>query len=210
MQAYARRLLFLTVSLVTAGLAAGLTARHAHRGARPRTDPVLRGLVQAPQANETCFSPEEPCDAKLVKFMEGAQKSLAIAIYDINLDQLVHTLIAAAPRLDIRIVVDQRQSKGEHSLVGLLAKAGVKIRYGRQRGIMHNKFVIRDGTMLETGSFNFTNHAASANSENQIYLDGATIVARYQAQFEAIWQRAKPVETLPVTTQRPTWPPIHL
>jgi phosphatidylserine/phosphatidylglycerophosphate/cardiolipin synthase-like enzyme len=68
---------------------------------------------------------------------------------------------------------------------------------------MHNKFIIRDGLMLETGSFNFTNHATLANNENQIYLDKPEVVARYVERFNQIWERAKPAALLdpaPATT----------
>lgn len=137
---------------------------------------------------ETCFSPDESCDAKLVNFVGGAKQSIDMAIYDINLDQLVHQLAVQSKKLKVRIVVDRRQSKGSHSLVSTLIKAGVEVRYGHQKGIMHNKFVIIDGKNLELGSFNYTNHATKANQENQLYLFSAPVVARYQERFEKIWE----------------------
>jgi phosphatidylserine/phosphatidylglycerophosphate/cardiolipin synthase-like enzyme len=155
---------------------------------------VLLTACVAPQPKaEVCFAPEEPCEAKLVAFVAAAESSLDVAIYDINLRTLVQALGERARRLTVRVVVDQRQSRGSHSLVGELAAGGVAVRYGHQRGIMHNKFVIRDGTTLETGSFNFTNHAAHANSENQLYLDLPDVVARYQGRFEKLWAEATPV-----------------
>lgn len=139
---------------------------------------------------ETCFSPDESCDTKLVSFVSGAKQSIDMAIYDINLDQLVHHLAVQSKKLKVRVVVDRRQSKGRHSLVSTLIKAGVDLRYGRQRGIMHNKFVIVDGKSLELGSFNYTNHATKANQENQLYLFSAPVVARYQDRFNKIWESA--------------------
>ena len=72
----------------------------------------------------------------------------------------------------------------------VLSKAGAKLRFGRQRGIMHNKFTIVDGKAIETGSFNYTNHAYRANNENQIYLWDKPIVDRYQKRFEEIWSNS--------------------
>lgn len=148
--------------------------------------------TKTPQDNEVCFSPDEACDFKLVKFVDSAQKSIDVAVYDINRDQLVHHLLVQAKKIPVRIVVDQRQAKGPHSLVSTLIKAGANIRYGRQRGIMHNKFVIIDGKMIETGSFNYTNHASEANNENQVYLANPAIVERFKNRFEEIWAKAKP------------------
>jgi phosphatidylserine/phosphatidylglycerophosphate/cardiolipin synthase-like enzyme len=149
-------------------------------------------LVKAPQDQEVCFSPDEPCDIKLIKFIESAQKTIDVAIYDLNLDQLAHQLLVASKKLKVRILVDRRQAKGPHSLVPLLIKAGAQVRYGRQRGIMHNKFAVVDGRMVELGSFNYTNHASRANNENQIYLANPAIVERYEKRFENIWAKGDP------------------
>jgi len=155
--------------------------------------------VAAPLDEETCFSPDEPCAAKLVNFIDSAQQSIDIAIYDINLDQLVHHLLVKSKKIPVRIVVDRRQARGQHSLVPLLVKAGARVRFGHQRGIMHNKFAIIDGKRLELGSFNYTNHASTANNENQLYLAIPAVVARYRQRFETIWNAAEPVDIRSLT-----------
>lgn len=145
-----------------------------------------------PKDGDVCFSPDEQCDAKLIKFIQSAQSSIDIAIYDITLEQLVHQLLIQSKKLQIRVLVDKRQSKEPKSLVSLLVKGGISVRYGHQKGIMHNKFVVIDNKMLETGSFNYTNHATVANSENQIYLSTPQVVKRYHDRFEKIWLTGKP------------------
>lgn len=147
-------------------------------------------LVTVPKDQETCFSPDEPCDVKLIKFIKSAQKSIDIAIYDINRDQLVHEILVASKKVKVRVLADRVQAKGKHSLVPLLIKAGVDVRFGKQRGIMHNKFTIIDGKMIEAGSFNYTNHASEANNENQIYLANPDVVQRYQKRFQHLWENA--------------------
>ena len=169
--------------------------RHKNTAEQAAEAPQLQAVVAAPKPNEVCFSPDELCGSKLIKFVQDAQKSLDIAIYDINIDQLVHHIALLSHHMPVRVLVDQRQSKGDHSLVNLLVKAGVQVRFGRQRGIMHNKFIIRDGSMLETGSFNFTNHAALANNENQLYVDQPEVLARYKIRFDKIWGEAQPAVT---------------
>jgi cardiolipin hydrolase len=56
---------------------------------------------------------------------------------------------------------------------------------------MHHKFTLVDGKRLETGSFNYTNHAARANQENQIYLGDRNLVAQFHARFEDSWNAGK-------------------
>ncbi len=65
----------------------------------------------SPQDKEVCFAPDEPCDTKLVNFIDSAKQSIDIAIYDINLDQLVHHLLTQSKKVKVRIVVDQRNQK---------------------------------------------------------------------------------------------------
>lgn len=149
--------------------------------------PVNEALVQAPADDEACFAPDEPCDVKLVKFVRSAKKSIDVAIFDLNLDKLVHELLLQSRKIPVRFVVDTRQAKSDHSLVPMLIRSGAQVRIGRQRGIMHNKFLIVDGQRLETGSFNYTNGAAFKNSENQLYLATPAVVARYRARFEKLW-----------------------
>ena len=162
-------------------------AKRMKKGQGAATPMVNEALVKTPVADEVCFAPSEPCDVKLYKFVQSAQKSLDVAIFDLNLDKLVHDILVQSKKIPVRVVVDRRQAKSDHSLVPLLIKAGVQVRIGRQRGIMHNKFVIVDGRLVETGSFNYTNGAAFKNNENQVYLGSPTVVERYRKQFERIW-----------------------
>ena len=158
--------------------------------AKPKNPPVRlfeEALTKAPLPDEVCFAPSEPCDLKLIKFVESANESLDIAIFDINLDSLVHAILIKSKKIKVRILVDRRQAKGAWSAVPLLLKANVDVKLGHQKGIMHNKFMVVDGKMLELGSFNYTNAAAFKNNENQVYLNNKAIVARYKARFEIMW-----------------------
>lgn len=168
--------------------------------ARPRREGTIEkmvkvasdALVSAPVDGEICFSPDEPCDAKLWKFVQSAQKSVDIAVYDITHPKIVHEILVASKKMPVRIVVDRRQSKGNHSLVSLLIKGGANVRFGKQRGIMHNKFTIIDGKRMETGSYNYTNNASKNNQENQIYSGEEKTVKRYKERFDKMWNEATP------------------
>ena len=146
--------------------------------------------VSPPLDQEVCFSPQGACDAKLVRFIQSAKKSIDVAIYDLNLEVVKHELLEQSKRIPVRVIVDRRQAHEEHSSVPSLIQLKANIRYGRQRGIFHNKFMIVDGVMIETGSFNYTHNAASNNNENQVYLASAVIVEQYRKHFEELWKRA--------------------
>lgn len=158
-------------------------------------DAVEEALIAPPKDGEVCFSPDENCDIKLWKFIQTAKTSLDVAIFDLTHPKITHEILVASKRVKVRVLVDKRQMKGEHSLVSTLIKGGVAVRIGRQRGIMHNKFTVVDGTRLETGSFNYSDGATRKNQENQIYLADPSIVARYKERFEKMWEEAKTPNT---------------
>jgi phosphatidylserine/phosphatidylglycerophosphate/cardiolipin synthase-like enzyme len=170
----------------------GPFARHPEGTAPGPSEPATTSVPAASseQSPEVCFSPDEPCEERLARFVGSARKSLDLAIYDINLEEVGELLISFSKKIPVRIVVDRRQSKERNSIVPTLESAGVKIRFGHQRGIMHNKFAIIDGARLETGSFNYTHHASLANQENQLYLTDSRLIARYQKRFNQMWERA--------------------
>lgn len=157
--------------------------------------------TSSPQSSQSsdldvCFSPTEACDEKLIHFIRLAQQKIDVAVFDITLDALVHLLLVKARSLPVRVLVDRRQAAGKHSLVKTLWKGKIPIRLGKQRGVMHHKFVLLDGQALQTGSFNYTFGAARLNQENQLYLFPSPrnqgIIKRFQDQFEESWRDATP------------------
>ncbi len=157
---------------------------------------LAASMTPPPMPDEVCFSPDQLCDVKLIKFIKSAQTQIDMAVFDINLDQVVHELLVASKRIKVRVVVDKRQAGGNHSLVSTLIRGGAQVRFGKQRGVMHDKFTIIDRKMIQTGSFNYTNHASKANQENQIYISTKSIVDRYNDRFEKIWNTAKAERSL--------------
>ncbi len=149
---------------------------------------VVDSAATATPTGEVCFSPDEPCDEKLWKFIQSAQKSLDIAVFDLTHEKITHEILMASRRIPVRILVDAGRSKMNYSTVSTLIKAGTNVRYGKQRSYMHHKFTLVDGKRLETGSFNYTRNAYLRNQENQLYLDDPAIVQRYVDQFEKMWR----------------------
>jgi phosphatidylserine/phosphatidylglycerophosphate/cardiolipin synthase-like enzyme len=149
-----------------------------------------------------CFSPDGNCGARLAAFILGARRTLDVAVYDINEPSVVGAIKAVKTRgVAVRVVCDERQSKGSHSKVAELARQ-VPVRFGRQRGIMHDKFTVRDGDAMETGSFNYTTHATQANQENQFYTADPSLVAAYRSRFEKMWAAGKPLAPAPAVARR--------
>ena len=56
----------------------------------------------------------------------------------------------------------------QHTQVKRMKDAGVCIVASKREGLMHHKFAIIDSDILLTGSFNWTERAASENCENLV------------------------------------------
>jgi len=162
----------------------------------------LPHAISAPRDLDTCFSPDEACGEKLLAFVQSARRSVDVAVFAITLEDLVDELVDASMRIQVRVIVDARQAQTENSLVYRLIRGKVDVRYGRQRGLMHDKFSIVDDAMVQTGSFNYTTYASEASAENQVYLASPVVVKRYKAHFDEMWDRARPASRRPAESSQ--------
>jgi cardiolipin hydrolase len=151
----------------------------------------LIAATTPPKDNESCFAPDEECAAKLIRFIETAKSTLEIAIFEMTDRKIAEAIATASKIVKVRLVVNRKLVKDSGPCYEILRAAGVPIRAGHQRGIMHDKFTVVDGKRLETGSFNYTNAAGNSNQENQLYLSTPSVVARYQERFEKMWRDGK-------------------
>lgn len=142
---------------------------------------------------ETCFSPQQACDVKIISYIDSADSSLDVAIYNITLDRIGDALIRAKDRgVKVRLVADFRSAFAGPSIVERLMKAGLDVKLWRgeseeQLGIMHHKFTIVDGKILQTGSYNYSMNASVRNAENQMYIGDSATVQKFAAEFARLW-----------------------
>lgn len=140
---------------------------------------------------ETCFSPNEGCDQKLISVINSAKKNLDIAIFSITHPEIAASIADAKKRgVEVRMVVDKGQAESGRSQTDELMTAHISIKIGNSAKIMHDKYCIVDSMILETGSFNYTMSATIYNTENQIYITDKNVIKRYQDNFEKLWNEA--------------------
>ena len=142
------------------------------------------------------FSDGDRIAERIIAAINHSQKSIHLSMYDLTQPEIAASLEAAHRRgLEIRIVADERQSHEPHSEIPYLASQGIPVRLSRgyrgNRSIMHNKFAVFDGRIVETGSFNWTTSADRYNFENALFLSEPAVAARYESEFERIWEQAK-------------------
>lgn len=157
--------------------------------------PALATTV--PQDLETCFSPEEKCDEKLIAFFATATRSIDLTLYNLTHRGIAKAIEDARARgVVVRAVVDQGQAVFQNSQIQRLNDQGFALRFATKissYSLLHDKFSIVDGRMIETGSFNYTIAATRNNHENQLYISAAQVVSRYQAEFEKMYAEGTPI-----------------
>jgi hypothetical protein len=150
------------------------------------------GFAQAGAA--ALFSPNGGVRARLIAEINRAQSTMDIAIYSFTADEIRNALIQARDRgVQIRILADsdQANNQGQGGEIPTLQSLGfnVKLLAGLQNGIMHNKYMIIDGRLLVTGSYNWSVSAESYNFENALFIQGSTVIQSYTTDFNRMWVR---------------------
>lgn len=133
------------------------------------------------------FSPGGTALDLILQFTGSARQSADVAAYDF-------TSRPVARGVKVRLVADEKKSRDRWSLVGQLACAGIDVRINGMYSIMHNKFMVADGSAVETGSFNYTSSAEKRNAENALVINNEPDIARqYQSEFNRLWNESVPV-----------------
>lgn len=137
---------------------------------------------------EVFFCPQDRCADQLIAKIDSAQKSIYVAIYSFTLDGVADALIRAERRgVEVKVIFDYGQASGVSSDDEKLAAAGIPIELRNGSGYMHNKFIIIDGELVGTGSFNYSANADEKNDENLIFILDAGLAKKYKADFDQIW-----------------------
>lgn len=178
--------------------------------APPRPEPIPEGephpgLPPAPQdpARPIVFNGEAfPAQAfspfgvtaHLVRAIDASKATIDLANFSFTSEDLRDALLRAKDRgVKVRIVFDAQQYRylsemhwfADHGFDILLSagKSG-------EKGVMHNKFAVFDGALVEAGSFNWTRNGEKNNYENALFLDAPDDVAAFMAAFKRVRDQA--------------------
>ena len=126
-------------------------------------------------------------DERLADSIAEAQKSVDVAAYDFDLTTVAQALIAAQKRgVQVRLVTDT--DNVDEQAVRSIEKAGIPVVDDERGAIMHNKFVIIDGSTLWTGSWNLTENGTYRNNNNAVMLQSVRLAENYSAEFEEMFR----------------------
>ena len=118
------------------------------------------------------------------------RQDIRMATYDFT-DQDIATAVIAKKGV-ISVVSDAKGANRVESQVGRLKEAGVRIRLNSRYAIHHHKFIICDGKIVQTGSFNYTKSAGIRNAENVLVLwDAPEVFKTYRREWQGLWDESE-------------------
>jgi phosphatidylserine/phosphatidylglycerophosphate/cardiolipin synthase-like enzyme len=143
---------------------------------------------------EVHFSPDEGIRRHLLHAIRESRQQIDVAVYQFTSTDLADALTAAKRRgVRVRVLTDQERAASGGAALRTLREQGVEVRRlgVPEQSLMHHKFAVFDGRLLATGSYNWTRTAERANYENLVLIDDRDLVARFQREFQRLWQAAK-------------------
>jgi phosphatidylserine/phosphatidylglycerophosphate/cardiolipin synthase-like enzyme len=194
----ARRLLLLGALVAVAIILVGALLYFRARSGGPATTGTSGGWYDVyftdPKYPDRPENRHGGIDEKFIAFLDTAQRSLDLAIYDFDLDNAADALVRAKGRgVAVRMVMDSDtldNTKDEAIMraVGKVKQAGIPIVGDNRQAIMHDKFVVRDGEEVWTGSWNFTTGDTYRLNNNAVRIRSRELADNYAAEFRKMFE----------------------
>jgi len=129
---------------------------------------------------EIYFCPREDCGKVYESNIKLANSTVHCALYDINLKNVISSLAQKSKTIDVKVVMDASNDKGQ------IKGDGVRFNGGQEQ-LMHNKFCVIDGYTVLTGSFNPTENDNYRNNNNVEVIYSTTLANNYEEEFGELW-----------------------
>lgn len=129
----------------------------------------------------------------VIALIKKAKKSIDLAIYNMNIDQIGYALNQAKARgVRVRVIYDGSTTNSSiYVLQGIPTLASPQ---GGSYSIMHNKFMVVDcdsddanDAWLLTGSMNFTSNQVNTDANNFLMIQDKSLALAYRMEFEEMW-----------------------
>jgi phosphatidylserine/phosphatidylglycerophosphate/cardiolipin synthase-like enzyme len=130
---------------------------------------------------------------KLIQHIDRAQKTIHIASFETDLNDVANALIRAKKRgVDVRWITDdengiQADTKTGRGQFKMLKAASIPVIDDGRSPLMHDKFWLFDGQTVWSGSTNVTVSAMFEQNNNVIIIQSPELAAIYERQFADMW-----------------------
>lgn len=156
----------------------------------------------------TPIFPDDPADHLggldliLAEDIASARQSIAVAAYDFDLETVADALLEAWTRgVEVRLVTDS--DNVDEPAIWRLDRAGVPVVEDNRSASMHHKFVVLDGEVVWTGSWNLTENGTYRNDNNAVRIMSSILAENYLVEFDEMYEGREFGPTSPSNTPNP-------
>jgi len=138
----------------------------------------------------------EDCEELIVRQCKKAKKEIYVAAYIFTNTAIVEALTDATARgVTVQVKMDRRQAESGfcERAINALRRDDVSVKtIEMPKGYhMHHKFIVIDGKVVLTGSYNYTVAATKENWENAVCIESPRIAAAYISEWRTIKSRSE-------------------
>ena len=126
-------------------------------------------------------------DRTLAADIARARSTVDVAAYRFDLESVADALVAAHENgVRVRMVTESENAAEE--AVQRLQAVGIEVVGDGRDALMHNKFVVIDGSTVWTGSWNLTESGTYRNNNNAVRIVSDLLAENYTAEFEEMFE----------------------
>jgi len=142
---------------------------------------------------EVYFSPKGGAAKHVISWLDKSNSSVCAAIYSFTSDDISAAFIRMKQRgVNITISMDNEQLNVQGGEYLTLKNASIPVRVDRRSGLLHDKYIVIDGKVVITGSYNWSANAEDTNRENLIILQDPALTSLYLQNCQDIWRASTP------------------
>jgi len=135
------------------------------------------------------FTPRDPVPEKMISLIDHAEKEIRCAFYSFTLEPIADALFEAHRRgVDVRLIMDDSCAAADGSQAKRFREAGLLRTDISPGDFMHNKFMVIDGRITWTGSYNPGETGSYRDNNNVVVIASAEVAANFEEEFDEMWE----------------------
>jgi len=147
--------------------------------------------LAAAQQIEAFFSPHGGCAAAICREIDAAKSTIDIIAYELTNPEFAVPIAAANRRgVTVRIILDRAQERTPEAYGQKMERLGIGVMTDRTEKLQHNKYVIIDGSIVLTGSYNWSLNAENNNAENLLVIRDTATATAFAKDFATHWSHS--------------------
>jgi hypothetical protein len=134
---------------------------------------------------------------QIVAHMSDAKSSIDVVVYEIGSQDIADALADAKDRgVRVRIILDEERTIGYTNPERFLQDKSIPMKRVRvaQWKMMHDKFIIFDGVIATTPSYNQTDREDMKTGNPQPFSQDKTLIRQLTSEFNNVWNHSPAAE----------------